>query len=420
MTRVFKFGGALMQNAEGIMKVGDIIEEYSCEPLVIVVSALGKTTNALENLLSIYLEDKNSNESQEVYFKLKQYHLKILNKLCPNSEENAKLDKLFSELWEALNTDYKDHYFAYDQIVSFGERFSSFIVTNYLMQRGINVKGIDSTEIIVTDSNFTDATVDWKTTNKTIDAKVATSLSLGYTVVIQGFIAFDHKGMYTTLGREGSDFTAAIVANILNAKEVTIWKDVPGLMNADPKRFEDTFQLKKISYHEAIELAFYGASIIHPKTIQPLKEKGIPLYVRSFYNPQNKPSLISSDSSSDEKEHKIILKDNQVLLSITSKNLDFITEENLTLIFKALSQHKIHVNMMQNSAVSFSISFNYHENKFNALLKELDDKFKIRYNIGLQLLTIRHYSDEILNKQLQGKNIFLEQKSRSTVQLLIR
>jgi len=409
-----------MQHADGIRKVSDIIVEYSCEPLVVVVSALGKTTNALENLLTLALKDKTSDETQSAFFKVKQYHLSILNVLCPDNHENIKLDNLFIELWDALNEDIDDNYFAYDQIVSFGERFSSFIVMKYLKSRGIAIKGIDASGIIVTNSNFTDAAINWKMTTKTIEAKVIPSLNSGFTVITQGFIASDDSGYFTTLGREGSDFTAAIIANIIDANELTIWKDVPGLMNADPKRFADTFKLKKISYQEAIELAFYGASVIHPKTIQPIKEKGIPLFVRSFYNPQSSPSIISSDSSSDEKEHKIILKDNQVLLSITSKNLDFITEENMTIIFKALSKHKIHVNMMQNSAVSFSVSFNYHEEKFNALFKELESKFIIRYNIGLQLLTIRHYNDEIINKQVFGKSIFLEQKSRSTVQLLIR
>lgn len=420
MIRVFKFGGALMQNAEGIQKVSNIVEEYSCEPLVIVVSALGKTTNALENILNLALKDKSSEEMQNAYFKIKQYHLSILNETCPGDSENNKLENLFLELWDALNADYDDYYFAYDQIVSFGERFSSFIVSNYLKSKETAIKGIDATEVIVTDSNFTDASINWMMTTKTIEAKVIPSLNSGFVVITQGFIASDDKGCFTTLGREGSDFTAAIIANIINADELTIWKDVPGLMNADPNRFSDTFKLKKISYQEAIELAFYGASVIHPKTIQPLKEKGIPLFVRSFYNPQSSPSVISLDSSSDEKEHKIILKDNQVLLSITSKNLDFITEENLTIIFKALSKHKIHVNIMQNSAVSFSVCFNHNSKQFNSLLKELDSQFIIRYNIGLQLLTIRHYSDEIISKQLREKTVFLEQKSRSTVQVLVR
>jgi len=420
MIRVFKFGGALMRDAEGIRKVSNIIEEYSCEPLVIVVSALGKTTNALEKLLNMALKDKSSDKTKNVFFKLKQYHLSIINELCPDNPDNIKLDDLFIELWDALNGDYQNNYFAYDQIVSFGERLSSFIVYNYLKAKELAVKTVDATEIIVTNSNFTDAAVNWQMTTKTIEAKVVPSIESGLIVITQGFIASDDSGYFTTLGREGSDFTAAIIANIIHANELTIWKDVPGLMNADPKRFPDTFKLKNISYHEAIELAFYGASVIHPKTIQPLKEKGIPLFVRSFYNPQSSPSVISADSSADEKEHKIILKDNQVLLSITSKNLDFISEENLTIIFKALSKHKIHVNLMQNSAVSFSVCFNYNEDKLNSLLNELKNKFNIRYNTGLQLLTIRHYNDDLIEKQVLGKNIFLEQKSRSTVQLLLR
>ncbi|HHL57499.1 MAG TPA: aspartate kinase, partial [Bacteroidetes bacterium] len=224
----------------------------------------------------------------------------------------------------------------------------------------------------------------------------------------------------TTLGREGSDFTAAILAYALDAREVTIWKDVPGLMNADPNRFDDCLKLDRISYHEAIELAFYGASVIHPKTIQPLQKKNIPLLVRSFYQPENKPSVISDDNSMDTKIPKIIVKENQVLLSIQSKDLSFIAEDNLTIIFDAFSQHKIHINLMQHSAVSFSICFDYQQSKLEALLQDLKTDFPFKYNTGLQLITVRHYTEDIIKKLLAGKQIFLEQKSRSTLQVLVK
>lgn len=421
MERVFKFGGALMKNANGIRKVATIIEEFSCEPLVVVVSALGKTTNDLENLLNFF-NLKNKKSAEELFFKIKTNHIEIINALFDEKANKliSKLEDLFRDLWDDINIEYSNNYFAYDQVVSYGEQFASSIVTAYLQEKNIATKNIDARKIIVTNSNFTNAAINWKYTEKTIKTLITPCLNNKYVVLTQGFCGADLKGNFTTLGREGSDFTAAILANILNVNEVTIWKDVPGLMNADPKRFKNTLKLDKISYHEAIELAFYGASVIHPKTIQPLKEKNIILNVKSFNNPASSPSVISNDISDDELLHKIIVKDNQVLLSITSKNLDFISEEKLTNIFKTFSNNKIHVNMMQNSAVSFSVCFNHNSSQLESVIKALENKFILRYNLELQLITIRHYSDEIIKKLTSNKKIFLEQKSRSTIQLLVR
>lgn len=420
MLRVFKFGGALMKDADGIRKVAAIIEEYSCEQLVVVVSALGKSTNALENLVSLALEG-NEKKLQNDYFQLKSNHISIINELFENGENTiADVEELFRDLWDKLNENYSDYYFAYDQIVGCGEKFSSTIVTNYLQEKNINVKNLDAGKVIFTDSNYTDAAINWAYTTKAIESLIPTCLSNNLVVLTQGFIAANEKGNSTTLGREGSDFTAAILANVLNADEVTIWKDVPGLMNADPNRFENSVKLNKISYYEAIELAFYGASVIHPKTIQPLKEKNIPLNVRSFKNPASKPSIISNDTSEDELMHKVIVKDNQVLLSITSKNLDFISEDKLTIIFRVFSKNKIHINLMQNSAVSFSVCFNNNTTKLKSLLNDLQDSFALKYNTDLQLITIRHYNETLVDEHTSGKKVFLEQKSRTTVQLLVR
>lgn len=420
MLRVFKFGGALMKDAEGIRRVASIIEEYSCEQLVVVVSALGKTTNALENLVSLALEG-NQIKLQQDYIQLKSNHINLINELFENGEETVlEVEEMFRGLWDKLNESYSDHYFAYDQTVGYGEMFSSTIIANYLKERNLIVKNIDAGKIIYTDSNYTDAAINWAYTTKAVESLLPICLSNKQIVLTQGFVAANKKGNSTTLGREGSDFTAAILANILDADEITIWKDVPGLMNADPNRFENSVKLDKISYYEAIELAFYGASVIHPKTIQPLKEKNIPLHVRSFNNPASKPSIISNDTSEDELMHKIIVKDNQVLLSITSKNLDFISEEKLTIIFKVFSRNKIHINLMQNSAVSFSVCFNNNSNKLKSLLINLKDNFILKYNTDLQLITIRHYNESLINQHTSGKKVFLEQKSRITVQLLVR
>ncbi|NOY51160.1 MAG: aspartate kinase [Chlorobi bacterium] len=421
MMRVFKFGGALMNDAKGIRKVGEIIEEYSCEPLVVVVSAFGKTTNKIEGLLKLIADGESSDIVENAFFKLMQYHISIIHDLFNDNNHDliTEIKNLFNEFWETLNKDYPNRYIAYDQVVGFGEQFSALIVSAWTKSQGIKGDYIDATKIIVTDNNFTDAAVNWKLTKKTINARILPVVESNNIVVVQGFAAASESGDTTTLGREGSDFTAAIFANILNADELTIWKDVPGLMSADPKKFKDTVKLNSISYQEAIELAFYGASVIHPKTIQPLREKNIPLYVRSFFNPDSEPTLISSDKSTDETVPKIIVKEDQVLLSITSKNLDFISEEKLTYIFKVLSNNKIHLNIMQNSAVSFSVCFNKDNNKLNKLVADLSDQFYVRYNIGLQLLTLRHYNDGLIKEYVGGRKVYLEQKSRATVQLLI-
>jgi len=421
MTKVFKFGGALMKDVPGIEKVAAIIEDFSCEPLVVVVSALGKTTNALEKLLSLSLQG-NSAEMEKNWFELKTFHLSLLRNLLPEDYHDAsiELEEEFRKLWDALNTAYTDKYFAYDQVVGFGEGFATGVVNSYLHAKGIAIQLIDARSLVVTNSCHTDASIDWKLTEKTIQSRVIPVLEKKQVVLTQGFIGSDQNGQFTTLGREGSDFTAAIFAHVLSADEVSIWKDVPGLMNCDPNRFPEATKLDLISYHEAIELAFYGASVIHPKTIQPLQQKSIPLKVRSFKNPASNPSLISVDTSHDSEIHKVIVKDKQVLLSINSKNLSFIAEENLTEIFKAFSKNRIHINLMQNSAVSFSVCFNQDNDKLKALLNELNDAYSLKYNEGLQLITIRHYTDEVIDKLISSKEIFLEQKSRATVQFLVK
>ena len=409
-----------MKDASGVRKVAAIVEEFSCEPLVVVVSALGKTTNALEQLLEFALEG-NENELQQKYYALKSFHLNIANELLEDAGEiQLQIEDCFRDLWDTLNEKHTDSYFAYDQAVGFGEKLAALILTYYLLEKNIKAEDVASEMLFVTNSNFTDATINWEYTKKTIEARLIPKLENKRIIVTQGFTAADLKGNSTTLGREGSDFTAAILANVLNTQEVTIWKDVPGLMNADPKRFKNTHKLDNISYHEAIELAFYGASVIHPKTIQPLKEKNIVLNIRSFEKPETAPSVISNDISRDEELHKIIIKDNQVLLSITSKQLDFISEENLTTIFKAFSKSKIHINLMQNSAVSFSVCFKYENQKLEQLTKELGEKFSLRYNTGLQLITIRYYTEELIREQVKDRKVYLEQKSRSTVQLLVK
>ena len=420
MPRIFKFGGALMKDADGIRQVSSIIRPYAHEPLIVVVSAMAKTTNALENILQ-HAFDQQKEACQKAVHKLKEQHEQVIDGLFKDSSScKNKLSLLFTKLEEELEDPGNDKYVAYDRIVSFGERFSSTILHEFFLSEGLPSERVEAQKIIATDNNYTSARVNWENTEKLVRNITSPVFEQGRFLLTEGFTGADISGNPTTLGREGSDFTAAILAYVLDAREVTIWKDVPGLMNADPNRFVDSIKLDGISYREAIELAFYGASVIHPKTIQPLQKKNIPLYVRSFRAPEHTPSVISDDNSMDDKIPKIIVKDNQVLLSIRSENLEFITEDHLTTIFETFSRHKIHINLMQHSAVSFSVCFDYRQSKMEGLLRDLKTKFPFKYNTGLQLLTIRHYSEDIIKKLLKDRQIFLEQKSRSTYQVLIK
>ena len=421
MPRVFKFGGALLKDADGIRRMASLVEEFHCEPMVVVVSAIGKTTNALEELYRLSIS-KNKEQLQEKYFQLKQQHIRLAEALdIPDSENMVHaLEEDFRKLWDALSIHYRDWYHGYDQIIPFGEEFSGKIIKAYLAAKGIPVRFEDAQTLIITDSRYTNASVNWEMTQKSVEARVLPSLKNQEVVLTQGFVAADQKGITTTLGREGSDFTAAILAYILEANEVCIWKDVPGLMNADPRLFPDAVKLPHVSYNEAIELAFYGASVIHPKTIQPLKKKGILLKVCSFFKPQSAPTLIDADESDDAKIPKFIVKKNQALLSISTRDLSFMAEESLKKVFSALSKNRFHINLMQNSAVSFSVIFDEKPEKLEKITEELSDTFILKYNTGLELLTIRHYNDTLINKLTSGKHTFLTQKTRTTIQLLLQ
>ncbi len=420
MIKVFKFGGALMQDADGIRKVGSIIKTNTNDQLVVVVSALGKTTNQLERILQLSI-DRSNNELYEAVENLKQKHLKIVDALFTDHQHcRNKLADLFNELEIQLKNLDSDKYVSYDRVVSFGEKFSTLILNKYFTYEHLPCQAIDARDIIITDDNHTSAKVNWQQTTAEVNRIIHPVLSEGKFVLTEGFIGSGPSRNPTTLGREGSDFTAAILASTLDADEVTIWKNVPGLMNADPNRFTDCIKLDQISYHEAIELAFYGASVIHPKTIQPLQQKNIPLFVRSFDDLNLPASIISKDTSMDDKQPKIIVKDNQVLISINSRDLSFIAEDHLTRIFNAFSCHKIHINLMQHSAVSFSVCFDRNKNKLDALLSDLKNDFIVKYNDELQLITIRHYTEELIGNLAKDRIVFLEQKSRSTTQLLVK
>ena len=415
--RIFKFGGASVKDAAGIKNVYDVLQKVGFDDVLLVVSAMGKTTNALELVVKDYFDKTASLQSsiQDV----KKYHNQILLDLFEddkNSVFNAVSD-LFVELEHFLSHNKSPNYnFVYDQIVSYGELLSTTILSHYMNYRDLKTTWIDVRNYIKTDATYRDAEVDWELTQKNI-SKIAKKKVLHIT---QGFLGSDDNGFTTTLGREGSDYTAAIFAYCLNAQSITIWKDVPGVMNADPRYFENAILLNQISYREAIELAFYGASVIHPKTLQPLQKKEIPLYVKSFLEPLLAGTKVSKGVDLEPYLPCYIVKKNQLLMSLSSVDFSFIMEENISEIFALLHEYKIKVNLIQNSAISFSVCIEDKFGNFQSLKNILSKKFKVSYNENVSLYTIRHFSDQAANIVEENKVVVLKQISRETMQIVTK
>lgn len=413
--RVFKFGGASVKDASGVNNVISVLEQVGHEKTLIVISAMGKTTNALELVIEAYMNDKKvfSNAFQEVV----NYHHVILNDLfsIENHPVYAAVANLFSELNTIFKTNKSPNYnFIYDQVIGFGELLSTTILSHYLNEKGIENNWIDVRNYIKTDNYYRHANIDWDTTQKNITKGVNTSVLN----ITQGFIGSDTNNFTTTLGREGSDYTAAVFAYCLNAESVTIWKDVPGVLNADPRYFENAQLLEHISYTEAIELAFYGASVIHPKTLQPLQRKEIPLHVNSFLNPKSKGTVVSKTQGIVPKVPCFILKQNQVLMSLSTLDFSYIVEENISEIFNLLHKYKMKVDVIQNSAISFSVCFDNLYDNLDKLLLHLKAKFKVKCNTNVSLYTIRHYDTLSLEKIEKDKEVLLKQLFQETVQIV--
>ncbi|MFT7395459.1 MAG: aspartate kinase [Flavobacterium sp.] len=413
--RVFKFGGASVKDAEGIKNVYDVLQKVGYEDVLLVVSAMGKTTNALEVVIKDYFDNYSALQSsvQEV----KKYHNQVLLDLFED-DTNAVFTAVkaqFTDLDYFLAHNKSPNYdFVYDQVVSYGELISTTILAHFMNHMGINTQWIDVRSFIKTDSNYRDATVDWDLTHKNISKNVKRK-TLNIT---QGFLGSDENNFTTTLGREGSDYTAAIFAYCLNADSVTIWKDVPGVMNADPRYFENASLLNQISYREAIELAFYGATVIHPKTLQPLQRKEIPLYVKSFINPLLKGTSVSRGVTLEPYLPCFIVKRNQLLISLSSIDFSFIMEENISEIFSLFHEFKLKVNLIQNTAISFSVCVEDKFDNFNELNTILSKKFKVDFSQNVTLYTIRHFNDSAAETVENGKKVVLKQISTETMQIV--
>ena len=415
--RIFKFGGASVKDAEGIRNVHSVLQTVGFEDVLLVISAMGKTTNALEIVIKNYFDKSPALQSsvQEV----KKYHNQILLDLFED-EKNAvftDVNSLFAGLDLFLSQNKSPNYnFVYDQVVSYGELISTTIISHYMSFMGIKTQWLDVRNFIKTDNNYRDATVDWDLTQKNISKNVKKKILN----VTQGFLGSDENNFTTTLGREGSDYTAAIFAYCLNAESVTIWKDVPGVMNADPRYFENASLLNQISYREAIELAFYGATVIHPKTLQPLQKKEIPLFVKSFINPTLPGTSVSKGADLEPHLPCFIVKKNQLLLSLSSIDFSFIMEENISEIFALLHDYKMKVSLIQNSAISFSVCIDDKFGNFNELKTILSKKFKIAYNENVSLYTIRHFDEKASQMVEQNKDVLLKQVSRETMQIITK
>ncbi len=417
--KVFKFGGASVKDAAAVKNVASIIQKFPNDKLVIVISAMGKVTNALEDL---HRERFHNGNTIEVIERIKAYHQSIGEELFGNKydEAMAPVIALFEKMQLQCNVAVSaNEDLEYDQIVCFGELFSTTMVQAFLQANQFSSTLIDARDIIKTDSRHRDARVNWDQ-SATEAQTIHTAMSQYQIAITQGFIGSDIHGHSTTLGREGSDFTAAILAYLLDATDVTIWKDVPGMLNADPKWFGDTVKLDKISFREAIELAYYGASVIHPKTVKPLQNKNIPLYIKSFIDPDAPGSAIQESTEADHLVPSFICKANQVLISITPKDFSFVVEDNLKEIFDLLSQIGIRIHLMENSALNFSICIDKDEYKQEKLFDVLKNKYTIRYNENLVLLTARHYTEENIRMLTKEKEILLEQRNRQTIRFVAR
>lgn len=414
--KIFKFGGASVKDAKGVKNVARVLKHEGFEKVLIVLSAMGKMTNAFEKIINSYYYKKEDLQ-QNIEF-IRNYHLNIINELFEEKKHPVFLEfeqllgQLSGFLIENKSTDYN---FIYDQLVGFGELLSTKIVSIYLNENGVKNKWIDVREYIETDTNYREAYVNWEQTKSNIS-----ELNTQNLYITQGFLSAANNGKTTSLGREGSDYTAAIFAYCLNAKSVTIWKDVDGVLNADPRFFENARLLQQISYSEAIEMAFYGASVIHPKTLKPLENKNIPLYVRSFYNLDSQGTTVGKGHNLIPEIPCFVLKQHQILVSISALDFSFIVEYNLSDIFKIVHEYKLKVNLIQNSALSFSVCIEDKFNNFQQFLSEIKLKYKVNYFEDVSLYTIRHANNAAIQKIEQQGEVLLKQVTKGTIQVIMQ
>ncbi len=417
--KVFKFGGASIKDAEAIKNVASILKNYEEDQILIVVSAMGKTTNALEKVLESYVAEDG--KAFEIYEAIKSKHYELLQALFPEGHEIfATVNDAFIEIEWVIEEPPQDEFdYLYDQIVSVGEMVSSKIVAAYLTLVNLETNWLDARDVIQTDNTYRDGVVNWEITNKRAKEVVPPLLEQKNFILTQGFIGGTSENFTTTLGREGSDYSAAIFSYALDAESMSIWKDVPGILTGDPRMFEDVTKIDRLSYKEAIEMTYYGAKVIHPKTIKPIQNKNIPLYVKSFIDPKGEGTVISEDSEISYPP-VVVVETDQVLLHISTRDFSFVAEHHLGHLFQVFAKYRIKINMMQNMAISFSVCVTNQPKRLATLIEELNENFNIRKDENLELLTIRHYKKEVLDSLLEGKIIVFEERIRETVQMVLK
>ncbi len=415
--KVYKFGGSSIHNSDHIKNLSKIVLQHKKEPLVIVASAIDKTTNHLERLLDDYY---NGRDYELTFLKIRDFHIGLINDLFAENKKivSEEILALFDGLMIFLETNKEKNYDkVYDSVVGYGELISTKILSNYLNFVSIHNKWVDIRECLITDSSFREGNVLWLPTGKRL--KEAFDFSGTNLYVTQGFIAATLTKQPTTLGREGSDFTAAILAFVLDAESVTVWKDVDGIYTADPKLFSGYQKIDKLSYHETVELSYFGAQVIHPKTIKPLENKIIPLFVKSFYKPESEGTIITTESD-DYIPPVVIVKDKQILVTIQPKDFSFIVEEHISLIFSMLADRNMKVNLFQHGAISISLVIDDKYSKFGNFVGALQENFKVLFNKNLTLLTVRHYTEEEIEKLTGDKKIYIEQRTRKTARFVMK
>lgn len=416
--KVFKFGGASVKNADAIRNVTNILKDYQSEELVIVISAFGKMTNALEAVINAYFHQQA--DLAEKFAFVKNYHLDVMHDLFDkNHAVFTKVESWFNKIDAYLNQPITDSYdCVYDQLVSRGELLSTTIVQQYLAENGLASNWVDARQLIRTDDTYREGKVDWDITPQQFKDVVTPLLSQGF-VVTQGFIGNNEKGETVTLGREGSDYTAAIAAYCLDAENMTVWKDVPGILTADPRLFKNVTKLDRLSFREAIEMTYYGAKVIHPKTIKPLQNKSIPLMVKSFINPAGEGTMISENLESAYPP-VVVVEKNQALIQVSRKDFSFVDEESLSKLFHLFAQHRVKVNMMQNTAIGFSICINNIPERVSGLMQDLRQYYKVFKDDNVELITVRHYHENILEQLKHGKMLLLEERLPDTSKMILK
>jgi aspartate kinase len=416
--KVLKFGGASVKDGTSVTNIASILASYK-DDLVVVISAMGKTTNAMERVLDAYMAGNWETAKTELY-SIRAYHFQIASFLIPVQSHPvfSELGSIFTGLETRMGNPSSESYNQeYDQLVSWGEILSTIIVSNYLNYAGVANQWADARQFLKTDGTFREGRIDWDMSERLIKEKFTFKNTGIY--ITQGFIGSTVNNLTTTLGREGSDYTAAILAHILSAESVTVWKDVPGVLNADPKWFDDTVKIEKISYIDAIELAYYGAGVIHPKTIQPLKNKGIRLYVKSFLHPADPGTIIGEDDY-EKLIPSFIFKMDQVLIHVHPVDFSFIAEDNLEKIFRCFAVFGLKMNLMQNSAVSFDVCVNNDQSRIPGVVAELKKEFRVGITEGLELITIRYFDEETIRRVLVNKDLLLTQRTKTTIQMVVK